>query len=221
MGKFPLIILLFIFDFSLNSQSIRLEYGKLYSDEIKDNQIKYYHLPIQRDHESKIKGIKITSTLTKESNSKEKKVPIIIVSSQKLPNKNKESQWICGKIGNKECKVPNQFFKDTDNQNVNIAVFCNECSYSFKIDFEENENINYDETSNNQNQLRKLIALPQLRMTTGQNNANNRIGGYGIAGLIILFIIVITVIIACYVMMQIYVNTKLIAFPLKLGRVEG
>ena len=88
MGKFPLIILLFIFDFSLNSQSIRLEYGKLYSDEIKDNQIKYYHLPIQRDHESKIKGIKITSTLTKESNSKEKKVPIIIVSSQKLPNHN-------------------------------------------------------------------------------------------------------------------------------------
>ena len=58
-------------------------------------------------------------------------------------------------------------------------------------------------------------------MTTGQNNTNNRIGGYGIAGLIILFIIVITVIIACYVMMQVFVNTKLIAFPLKLGRVEG
>ena len=221
MGKFPLILLLFIFGLSINTKSIRLEYGKLYSDEIKDNQIKYYHLPIQRDHESKIKGIKITSTLIKDSNSKEKKAPIIIVSSQKLPNKNKESQWICGKIGKKECQIPNQFFKDTDNQNVNIAIFCNECSYSFKIDYEENEPIQYDETSNNQNQLRKLIALPQLRMTSGENANNNRIGGYGIAGLLILFIIVITVIIACYVMMQIFVNTKLIAFPLKLGRVEG
>ena len=221
MGKFPLILLLFIFGLSINTKSIRLEYGKLYSDEIKDNQIKYYHLPIQRDHESKIKGIKITSTLTKESNSKEKKAPIIIVSPQKLPNKNKESQWICGKIGKKECKIPNEFFKDTDNQNVNIAIFCNECSYDFKIDYEENEKINYEETSNNQNQLRRLIALPQLRMTAGQNDSKNRLGGYGIAGLIILFIIVITVIIACYVMMQIFVNTKLIAFPLKLGRVEG
>ena len=221
MGKFPLIILIVIFGLSLNTNSIRLEYGKLYSDEIKDNQIKYYHLPIQRDHESKIKGIKITSTLTKDSNSKEKKAPIIIVSSQKLPNKNKESQWICGKIGSKECQIPNQFFRDTDNQNVNIAIFCNECSYSFKIDYEENEPIQYDETSNNQNQLRKLIALPQLRMTSGENANDNRMGGFGIAGLIILFIIVITVIIACYVMMQIFVNTKLIAFPLKLGRVEG
>ncbi len=221
MGKFPLIILLFIFDFSLNSQSIRLEYGKLYSDEIKDNQIKYYHLPIQRDHESKIKGIKITSTLTKESNSKEKKVPIIIVSSQKLPNKNKESQWICGKIGKEECKIPNEFFKDTNNQKVNIGIFCNECSYEFKINYEENEKINKDETSHSQNEFRKLIALPQLKMSLQQEEKGQRIGGHGIAALIILFIFVITVVIACYVMMQIFVNTKLINYPLKLGRVEG
>jgi len=90
-----------------------------------------------------------------------------------------------------------------------------------KLIMKKMKKINYEETSNNQNQLRRLIALPQLRMTAGQNDSKNRLGGYGIAGLIILFIIVITVIIACYVMMQIFVNTKLIAFPLKLGRVEG
>ena len=58
-------------------------------------------------------------------------------------------------------------------------------------------------------------------MSLQQEEKAQRIGGHGIAALIILFIFVITVVIACYVMMQIFVNTKLINYPLKLGRVEG
>ena len=213
----------FLFLFSLVSltlcsESVRLEYSKLYSDEIKNSEIKYYHLPLKRDSSSSVLGITIKSKLIKNSG---KNLPIIIISSKKLPNNNKESQWICGKIGKEECKIPNEFFKDTNNQKVNIGIFCNECSYEFKINYEENEKINKDETSHSQNEFRKLIALPQLKMSLQQEEKAQRIGGHGIAALIILFIFVITVVIACYVMMQIFVNTKLINYPLKLGRVEG
>ena len=125
----------FLFLFSLTSltlcsESVRLEYSKLYSDEIKNSEIKYYHLPLKRDSSSSVLGITIKSKLIKNSG---KNLPIIIISSKKLPNNNKESQWICGKIGKEECKIPNEFFKDTNNQKVNIGIFCNECSYEFKI----------------------------------------------------------------------------------------
>ena len=48
-----------------------------------------------------------------------------------------------------------------------------------------------------------------------------RIEGAGVAAILILLFFVFTVAISSYVLMNIFVNTKLIKQPLKIGKVEA
>ena len=166
----------------------------------------------------------ISSTLTGADQST---VPVLLVSTLPLPNTNKNSQWLCGKVGN-QCTIPKEFIQKSNK--VYIGVFCESCQYSMDVDYTQGDISELD--INNQNQLRTGAQLPQLRLlktTTGTRLLQQqedkpkykKLKGQCVSGVAYLAAFVIVCIIGCYIMMNIYVNTKLIKIPLKLGKVEA
>lgn len=174
-----------------------------FADSIIGESMKYYTIPIERDINGIAKDVLITSTLI---NSNPTGVaPIIVASKRPFPNADKRNQQLCGKIG-VPCTLTSSFINKSTNQNVNIAVFCQDCQYSFDVKFTPAAKT-----------LRNLEEEPVV----DESVRLNYFSGDGISALSVAFLIIFVTIIACVIMMDIYVHyNPLVEQPLKLGRVE-
>ena len=199
--------------FSLSSDISEIETNKEIEDTITNEiPIKYYVFKTEKSN-GMVKDITITSEIQDTKNGIK---PFMILSVAPLPNHDKSLQWVCGILG-KECKIPKEF--TTRSEKLYIAVYGKDCSYSFTVTFNE------------ENSLRNLsqTRLLQNDTTTTEPTIGNplvvdkkdKVRGAGVAALSLGFIFVFTVIISSYIMMAIFVNSKFIAQPLKLGKIEA
>ena len=199
--------------FSLSSDIFEIETNKEIEDTITNEiPIKYYVFKTEKSN-GMVKDITITSEIQDTKNGIK---PFMILSVAPLPNHDKSLQWVCGILG-KECKIPKEF--PTRSEKLYIADYGKDCSYSFTVTFNE------------ENSLRNLsqTRLLQNDTTTTEPTIGNplvvdkkdKVRGAGVAALSLGFIFVFTVIISSYIMMAIFVNSKFIAQPLKLGKIEA
>ena len=199
--------------FSLSSDIFEIETNKEIEDTIiNEIPIKYYVFKTEKSN-GMVKDITITSEIQDTKNGIK---PFMILSVAPLPNHDKSLQWVCGILG-KECKIPKEF--TTRSEKLYIAVYGKDCTYSFTVTFNE------------ENSLRNLsqTRLLQNDTTTTEPTIGNplvvdkkdKVRGAGVAALSLGFIFVFTVIISSYIMMAIFVNSKFIAQPLKLGKIEA
>ena len=199
--------------FSLSSDISEIETNKEIEDTITNEiPIKYYVFKTEKSN-GMVKDITITSEIQDTKNGIK---PFMILSVAPLPNHDKSLQWVCGILG-KECKIPKEF--TTRSEKLYIAVYGKDCTYSFTVTFNE------------ENSLRNLsqTRLLQNDTTTTEPTIGNplvvdkkdKVRGAGVAALSLGFIFVFTVIISSYIMMAIFVNSKFIAQPLKLGKIEA
>ena len=199
--------------FTLSSDIFEIETNKEIEDTITNEiPIKYYVFKTEKSN-GMVKDITITSEIQDTKNGIK---PFMILSVAPLPNHDKSLQWVCGILG-KECKIPKEF--TTRSEKLYIAVYGKDCTYSFTVTFNE------------ENSLRNLsqTRLLQNDTTTTEPTIGNplvvdkkdKVRGAGVAALSLGFIFVFTVIISSYIMMAIFVNSKFIAQPLKLGKIEA
>ena len=103
-------------------------------------------------------------------------------------------------------------------QNIYLVIYCENCSYKINVLSSFNSNKNFI-------QMPPLRNLQELQYDFKNDSYNVRITMYsanGLSGLIVAFIMIFISVIACIIMMNIYVhNTALVEQPLKLGRVEA
>ena len=199
--------------FSLSSDIFEIETNKEIEDTITNEiPIKYYVFKTEKSN-GMVKDITITSEIQDTKNGIK---PFMILSVAPLPNHDKSLQWVCGILG-KECKIPKEF--TTRSEKLYIAVYGKDCTYSFTVTFNE------------ENSLRNLSQTRLLQNDTATTeptignplvvDKKDKVRGAGVAALSLGFIFVFTVIISSYIMMAIFVNSKFIAQPLKLGKIEA
>ena len=174
--------------------------------DISNNKINYHKIPILKDSNNEIKDIKIKSEI--KNISKNSDLPIYLVSYKNLPNSKKFSQKLCGKVGN-ECDISSNFISKTKSEYLNLAIYCQNCSYSFLVDYYKNN------TEKNKNHEIRLLQTAKLAETSSSTQA------YGVTGVIVLIFFSLCVILIYIITIQIFVNTKLVDKPLRLGRVEN
>ena len=199
--------------FSLSSDIFEIETNKEIEDTITNEiPIKYYVFKTEKSN-GMVKDITITSEIQDTKNGIK---PFMILSVAPLPNHDKSLQWVCGILG-KECKIPKEF--TTRSEKLYIAVYGKDCSYSFTVTFnEENSLRNLSQTrllQNDTTTTEPTIGTPLVV------DKKDKVSGAGVAALSLGFIFVFTVIISSYIMMAIFVNSKFIAQPLKLGKIEA
>jgi uncharacterized protein YwqG len=178
----------------------------LINGDISNNKINYHKIPILKDLNNEIKDIKIKSEI--KNISKNSDLPIYLVSYKNLPNSKKFSQKLCGKVGN-ECDISSNFISKTKSEYLNLAIYCQNCSYSFLVDYYKNN------TEKNKNHEIRLLQTAKLAETSSSTQA------YGVTGVIVLIFFSLCVILIYIITIQIFVNTKLVDKPLRLGRVEN
>jgi len=174
--------------------------------DISNNKINYHKIPILKDSNNEIKDIKIKSEI--KNISKNSDLPIYLVSYKNLPNSKKFSQKLCGKVGN-ECDISSNFISKTKSEYLNLAIYCQNCSYSFLVDYYKNN------TEKSKNHEIRLLQTAKLAETSSSTQA------YGVTGVIVLIFFSLCVILIYIITIQIFVNTKLVDKPLRLGRVEN
>jgi uncharacterized protein YwqG len=174
--------------------------------DISNNKINYHKIPILKDLNNQIKNIKIKSELKNYTNNSD--LPIYLVSYKNLPNSKRFSQKFCGKVGN-ECDISSNFISKTKSEYLNLAIYCQNCSYSFLVDYYKNN------TEKNKNHEIRLLQTTKLAETSSSTQA------YGVTGVIVLIFFSLCVILIYIITIQIFVNTKLVDKPLRLGRVEN
>ena len=180
----------------------------LINGDISNNKINYHKIPILKDLNNQIKNIKIKSELKNYTNNSD--LPIYLVSYKNLPNSKRFSQKFCGKVGN-ECDISSNFISKAKSQNLNLAIYCENCSYSFSVDYYKN---------NMENNKFHEIRLLQTSKNEGKVSSVKNLAN-GTTGVVVLVFFSLCVILIYIITVQIFVNTKLVDKPLRLGRVEN
>ena len=204
-----------LLSFTLSANVIEINTNEEIEDTIIDGHpIKYYVFKTEKE-DGMVKDISITSEVQSK-----KSTPFMIVSVSPLPSHEKSTQWVCGHLG-KECKIPKEFTKRAEK--IYIAIGGKDCTYSFKITFDEVEK--KDGALRNLSQTRLLQNETTTTTPSIENplvvDKKDKVRGAGVAALSLGFIFVFIVIVASYIMMAIFVNSKFIAQPLKLGKIEA
>ena len=104
--------------------------------------------------------------------------------------------------------IDEEFIKSSvkEDKNIYIAIYCENCSY--KVKMESSGELILDKN------FIQNAPFTDTRM--------NVYGANGVSGLIVAFFMIFVSVIACIIMMKIYVhNTALVEQPLKLGRIEA
>lgn len=198
-----------------------LSLNKLYNIEQKDEEFNFYkfslkHLKVIPDE------IEIQTELKKQKKSSS---PIIGVHYEPIKLKN-HKELLKLELG-KNLILKNEFIKSAldKKEEIYLAVYSDNSEYSINI-IPKGE-MKYE---------KKFVQIPTLRNLTQEVNinANTENGTYannftridfyagdGISALLVAFILVFVSLIACVIMMNIYVHTTaLVEQPLKLGKVE-
>ena len=110
-----------------------------------------------------------------------------------------------------------------EEQKIYVAVYCENCIY--KINMIPTGELVLPKTFVQNSPLRGLIEYGDGNPLPEEKNTTLRMNMYsanGVSGLIVAFFMIFVSVIACIIMMKIYVhNTALVEQPLKLGRVEA
>ena len=224
---FPLLLTLLSPSFSKTSY-ITLKPGIPYTDTISSNELHYFQIETQFQNNKPL-DLQITSSplnITQGVNP-----PFMIVSNKPFPHSDKRAHWVCGKVTPEmKCVVPHSFY-GRHIYKLYIAVYGNDNTYVIVPNFIESNVTSNNELISYQNTIRSSTNTPQLRLLqeTATETANKltapeplkRIEGAGVAAILILMFFVFTVAISSYVLMNIFVNTKMIKQPLKIGKVEA
>lgn len=121
--------------------------------------------------------------------------------------------------------IDEEFIKASvkEDKNIYIAIYCENCSY--KVKMESSGELILDKNFIQNAPLRGLIEQGNNVLYLQDNTTDTRMNVYGangVSGLIVAFFMIFVSVIACIIMMKIYVhNTALVEQPLKLGRIEA
>ena len=121
--------------------------------------------------------------------------------------------------------IDEEFIKASvkEDKNIYIAIYCENCSY--KVKMESSGELILDKNFIQNAPLRGLIEQGNNVLYLQDNSTDTRMNVYGangVSGLIVAFFMIFVSVIACIIMMKIYVhNTALVEQPLKLGRIEA
>ena len=205
---------LFIPIFSLKYEKLNL--NKFYSFKSFDDSIQYYKISL-REAEKIPSEIKIETKIM-ETKNKETATIAIYYEPFKTKNYNKIIKSHLGETISLDNEFIDSSMKRT--QNIYFAIYCEKCLYNINI-------IPLNDKSISKNYLVQMPELRKLEETSlSQNNDTiTRLYVYsanGISSLMVGFFMIFVSVIACIIMMNIYVhNTALVEQPLKLGRVEA
>ena len=223
-----------------SQKSKEIEADTEITDKINERAINYYTIPTQSN-----KDVLITSTLTNQNS--DTVLPVLIASNKPLPIGNKKNLWVCGVVGSK-CEVPKTFFDKTEK--IYVAIFCQNCEYTLKVSFNDSTSNTAEEIQNNLRNLLNIPQIRLLQEPSNttdpidptqtdptaptdpsqpskpsrralSEDRKNKIRGTGVSSISLGLMFIFTVFIGCYIMMQIFVNTKLVTQPLKLGKIES
>ena len=122
--------------------------------------------------------------------------------------------------------IDEEFIKSSvkEDKNIYIAIYCENCYY--KVKMESSGELILDKNFIQNAPLRGLIEqenyVLDLQINNDTDTRMNVYGANGVSGLIVAFFMIFVSVIACIIMMKIYVhNTALVEQPLKLGRIEA
>ena len=120
--------------------------------------------------------------------------------------------------------IDSEFIKSSikESQNIYVAIYCENCAY--KINMIPSGELILPKTFLQNAPLRGLVEQDNLFLEQKNDNFTrmDMFSANGLSGLIVAFFMIFVSVIACIIMMKIYVhNTALVEQPLKLGRVEA
>lgn len=179
----------------------------------------FFEVPLERNEKGRAKQVAIYTKLN--SNLSQIK-PVLIVSKERLPNTNVKSQILCENFALNKCTIPGKFIESSENQKVNIGVFCKNCNFNIQVDFEPKIKKNRKLSENMLLQTNKAPVLNANLNKLPDDEQLNFMMADGVSALIIGLLFVFVCYVASHTMMNIYVHKqKLVEEPLKLGRVEA
>ena len=210
MNPYFMIQLIPLFSFIFSLKSIPLYHNISYLGEIIGESINFYNIKI-----SNLTSIRL-ETLILSENYTSKTRPLIVANYEQFSKESNSSNYLWNKLG-LHLDINRTFLNKSKNNEIYIAVFCENCHYELKaVCFNNNFNLFKKET-------REIRILNEVKNIT-YNSSNVRMDFYsadGLGALIVTFIMIFVSLVGCHIMMNIYVhNTQLVEQPLKLGKIE-
>ena len=211
-----LISLLLSSIYTFNYEQISL--NKSYTFKTEDKPLQFYQISL-KDLKTIPNEIKIDTQILDSKNPSSSTIGI-----HYHPFKKSNINQIKKELLGKQLIINEEFIKSvmTEEQKVFIAIFCEKCA--FKLNTISSGELALEKNFIQNGPLRGLIEQNNILNEQINNNYTriNVFRGNGISGLIVAFFMIFVSVIACIIMMNIYVhNTALVEQPLKLGRVEA
>ena len=206
-------IILLLFSSVHNIEFEKLSLNTPYTLKTSDEELNYYQISL-KDSAVIPNEIKVETQIIESKNPSSSTIGILN-ERFKSKNYNKAKKALLGQ----PIILDSEFIHSAihKGENIYLAVYCEKCVY--KINMFASGDISLNKNFIQMPPIRKLVEEEPL------NNNNTRINMYsanGVSGLMVGFIMIFISILACIIMMNIYVhNTALVEQPLKLGRIEA
>ena len=219
MKAYIAILISLLFSFSYNFEYENLSMNSPLTVKSCEDSLKFYQLSL-REYKTLPNEIKVETQILDSKNPSTSTIGV-----HYEPFKKRNFHQVKKQVLGKPFILDSEFIKSVINENqiIYFSVYCDFCTYKINMipSGEHVENKNFIQSQ----PLRKLID-DNINVIQQQKNDNiTRLYVYsanGLSGLMTGFFMVIVTIIACVIMMKIYVhNTALVEQPLKLGRIEA
>ena len=219
MKVYIAILISLVFSFTYNFEYENLSMNSPLTAKSEGDSLKYYQLSL-REYKTLPNEIKVVTQIIDSKNPSSSTIGV-----HYQPFKKHNFHQIKKQVLGKPLILDSEFIKSVINekQKIYFGVYCDSCTYKINMipSGEHVENKNFIQSQ----PLRRLIDENINVIGQQKNDSITRLYVYsanGISGLMTGFFMVIVTIIACIIMMKIYVhNTALVEQPLKLGRVEA
>ena len=219
MKAYIAILISLLFSFSYNFEYENLSMNSPLTVKSCEDSLKFYQLSL-REYKTLPNEIKVETQILDSKNPSTSTIGV-----HYEPFKKRNFHQVKKQVLGKPFILDSEFIKSVINENqiIYFSVYCDSCTYKINMipSGEHVENKNFIQSQ----PLRRLID-DNINVIQQQKNDNiTRLYVYsanGLSGLMTGFFMVIVTIIACVIMMKIYVhNTALVEQPLKLGRIEA
>ena len=219
MKVYIAILISLLFSFSYNFEYENLSMNSPLTVKSCEDSLKFYQLSL-REYKTLPNEIKVETQILDSKNPSTSTIGV-----HYEPFKKRNFHQVKKQVLGKPFILDSEFIKSVINENqiIYFSVYCHSCTYKINMisSGEHVENKNFIQSQ----PLRRLID-DNINVIEQQKNDNiTRLYVYsanGLSGLMTGFFMVIVTIIACVIMMKIYVhNTALVEQPLKLGRIEA
>ena len=130
-----LVFTIFSLTQALKYETKKIDFNSVYNEKIIQPEMKFYSVTPSSDLNDN--DLLIESLVTKSPKNNFYESPLILVSLKPLPNTDKNSQWVCGQLGLETCFIPNKYL--SKEQKVYIGILCEDCEYSLKASFVNEE----------------------------------------------------------------------------------